>query len=132
MVFAQRKAGCRAAARSEPVTWRSWMRPGCQAIQRNRCPPSLTTVVPASSQAVCRATSHGLGSEETVDQWNAKCLFLTMVVSFLVLINTPHIIGRRQHPPHASLHCAPLLLPRIGDMAGYDIPPFRAFHRGPI
>src|SRR4051812_44348386 len=46
-VFAQRKAGCRAAVRSEPVTWRSWMRPGCHAMQRNHCPPSLTTVVPA-------------------------------------------------------------------------------------
>jgi hypothetical protein len=31
-VFAQRKAGCRAAVRSEPVTWRSWMRPGCHAM----------------------------------------------------------------------------------------------------
>src|SRR3954465_3299397 len=39
-VFAQRKAGCRAAVRSEPVTWRSWMIPGCQAMQRNHCPPS--------------------------------------------------------------------------------------------
>ena len=47
-VFAQRKAGWRAALRSEPVTWRSWAIPGCSAMQRNHWPPSLTTVVPAS------------------------------------------------------------------------------------
>ena len=36
MVFAQRKAGWRAALRSEPVTWRSWTIPGCSAMQRNQ------------------------------------------------------------------------------------------------
>src|SRR3954464_5043001 len=55
--FGQRKAGCRAAVRSEPVTWRSWMRPGCHAMQRNHCPPSLTTVVPASIRAHSRLVS---------------------------------------------------------------------------
>jgi Tfp pilus assembly protein PilE len=44
-VFAQRKAGWRAALRSEPVTI-----PGCSAMQRNHWPPSLTTVVPASTR----------------------------------------------------------------------------------
>ena len=34
-LFAQRKAGWRAAARPEPVTWRSWTMPGCSAMQRN-------------------------------------------------------------------------------------------------
>src|SRR3954454_19226967 len=56
-VFAQRKAGCRAAVRSEPVTWRSWMIPGCHAMQRNHCPPSLTTVVPGSTRAHSRLVS---------------------------------------------------------------------------
>src|SRR3954464_6876604 len=53
----QRKAGCRAAARSEPVTWRWWMRPGCQAMQRTHCPPSLTRVVPGSTRAHNRLVS---------------------------------------------------------------------------
>src|SRR3954447_6600029 len=56
-VFAQRKAGCRAAVRSEPVTWRSWMRPGCHAMHRNHCPPSLTMVVPALTRAHSRLVS---------------------------------------------------------------------------
>src|SRR5271170_447635 len=29
--------------------WRSWTMPGCSAMQRNHWPPSLTTVVPAST-----------------------------------------------------------------------------------
>src|SRR4051794_29576959 len=56
-VLAQRKAGCRAAVRSEPVTWRSWMIPGCHAMHRNHCPPSLTMVVPAATRAHSRLVS---------------------------------------------------------------------------
>src|SRR5215211_492087 len=33
------------------------MRPGCHAMQRNHCPPSLTTVVPGSTRAHSRLTS---------------------------------------------------------------------------
>src|SRR3954452_1003809 len=33
------------------------MRPGCHAMQRNHCPPSLTTVVPASTRAHSRLVS---------------------------------------------------------------------------
>src|SRR4051794_33099707 len=51
------EGGGRAAVRSEPGTWRSWMRPGCHAMQRNHCPPSLTTVVPASIRAHSRLVS---------------------------------------------------------------------------
>src|SRR5882672_6647101 len=57
MVFAQRKAGWRADARPEPVTWRSWVMPGCSAMQRNHWPPSLTMVVPASTRAHSRLVS---------------------------------------------------------------------------
>ena len=43
-------------------SWRSWTIPGCSAMQRNHWPPSLTTVVPASTpehrRLVSQARSH--------------------------------------------------------------------------
>ena len=41
-VFAQRKAGWRAAARPEPATWRWWTRPGCSAMPLDAAPPRST------------------------------------------------------------------------------------------
>jgi hypothetical protein len=54
----------------EPVTWRSWTIPGCQAMQRSHWPPSLTTVVPAATPAHRRLVSPARNPRTT---WRRAC-----------------------------------------------------------
>src|SRR5271163_4625362 len=107
--------------------WRSWTMPGCSAMQRNHWPPSLTTVVPASTaehrrlvstarkpRTTCKRACSGRPSSEVA---------LAHGLHQLVL-KPPSGVGRDPKPP-AQLDVGDAFLALAKQMHGAEPHPHR-------